>query len=87
MDKIMHLVREEEAGFRIDKVLTAIDEEWSRTNVQQWIKDGHVLVNGTQVKANYKCENNDKIIINIPDPIPLNVEPEEMDLEIFLRGS
>ena len=42
-------------GVRIDKALSTLNEEWSRTQVQQWIKDECDLVNGTAVKANYKC--------------------------------
>ncbi|MCU9593158.1 RluA family pseudouridine synthase [Caldibacillus thermolactis] len=82
MEKVYHLVSEEEAGIRIDKLITTLDEEWSRTQVQEWIKQENVLVNGNKVKANYKCEPNDKIVINVPEPVPLNIEPEEMDLDI-----
>lgn len=87
MEKVYHLVSEEEAGTRIDKLLTTVDEEWSRTQIQEWIKSEHVLVNGKKVKANYKCEVNDKIIVNIPEPVPLNIEAEEMDLDIVYEDS
>lgn len=87
MEKVYHLVSEEEAGIRIDKLLTTVDEEWSRTQIQEWIKSEHVLVNGKKVKANYKCEVNDKIIVNIPEPVPLNIEAEEMDLDIVYEDS
>ncbi|NCU16213.1 RluA family pseudouridine synthase [Pallidibacillus pasinlerensis] len=87
MEKVYHLVSEEEAGIRIDKLLTTVDEEWSRTQIQEWIKSEHVLVNGKKVKTNYKCEVNDKIIVNIPEPVPLNIEAEEMDLDIVYEDS
>jgi 23S rRNA pseudouridine1911/1915/1917 synthase len=83
MDKVEHLVSERESGERIDKLIAALDEEWSRSQVQQWIKDGLVLVNGEHVKANYKCQADDEISISIPDPEFLDVEPEEMDLDIY----
>ncbi|MDQ0412576.1 RluA family pseudouridine synthase [Mesobacillus stamsii] len=83
MEKMVHIIREEQAGDRIDKIISTLDPEWSRSQVQQWIKDGSVLVNGTQVKTNYKGSLNDSIEIIIPEPEILDVIPEEMNLEIF----
>lgn len=83
MEKMEHIILEEQKGDRIDKAVSTLDSEWSRTQVQQWIKEGNVLVNGTPVKSNYKCSINDKIEIFIPDPEVLDVLPEEMDLDIY----
>jgi 23S rRNA pseudouridine1911/1915/1917 synthase len=83
MEKMEHIILEEQKGDRIDKAVSTLDSEWSRTQVQQWIKDGNVLVNGKPVKTNYKCAVNDKIDIMIPDPEALDVLPEEMDLDIY----
>jgi 23S rRNA pseudouridine1911/1915/1917 synthase len=80
-----HTILEQQKGDRIDKVISTLDEEWSRTQVQQWIKDGNVLVNGQKIKTNYKCSLNDEIEISIPDPELLDVIPEEMDLEIYFE--
>lgn len=83
MRKVEHTVLEEEKLERIDKVISSLNAEWSRTQVQQWIKDGLVLVNGQAVKTNYKCNFNDEIEISIPEPEVLDVIPEEMDLDIY----
>lgn len=85
MEKMDHTILEEQKGDRIDKVVSSLDREWSRTQVQQWIKDGHVLVNGQKVKTNYKCSHGDSIEIMIPDPEELDVIPEEMDLDIYFE--
>jgi 23S rRNA pseudouridine1911/1915/1917 synthase len=85
MEKMEHTILKEQKGDRIDKVISLMDEEWSRTQVQQWIKDGNVLVNGQKVKTNYKCSLNDQIDITIPDPEDLDVIPEELDLEIYFE--
>ena len=82
MEKMEHIILEDQKGDRIDKAVSSLDEEWSRTQVQQWIKDGQVLVNGKSVKTNYKCSLNDKIEISIREPEILDVLPEEMDLDI-----
>jgi 23S rRNA pseudouridine1911/1915/1917 synthase len=85
MEKMEHIILEDQKGDRIDKVISVLDPEWSRTQVQQWIKDGHAIVNGQKVKTNYKCALNDKIEISIPEPEDLDVEPEAMDLDIYFE--
>lgn len=83
MEKMEHIIPDDQTGERIDKVLSALNSEWSRTQVQQWIKEGHVLVNGQKPKTNYKCSINDRIEITIPEPEELDVVPEDMDLDIY----
>jgi 23S rRNA pseudouridine1911/1915/1917 synthase len=83
MEKMEHLIPEDQAGVRIDKVLSVLNKEWSRTQVQQWIKEGNILVNDQKTKTNYKCLPNDRIEITIPDPEELDVVPEKMDLDIY----
>jgi 23S rRNA pseudouridine1911/1915/1917 synthase len=85
MEKMEHTILEDQKGDRIDKVISTLDEEWSRTQVQQWIKDGDILVNGQKVKTNYKCALNDQIEIIIPVPEVLDAIPEEMDLDIYFE--
>ena len=87
MEKMEHIISEEQAGDRIDKVVSTLDPEWSRSQVQHWIKDGNVLVNGASIKTNYKCSLNDKLEIIIPEPEALDVIAEEMDLEIFYEDA
>ncbi|MDD9270052.1 RluA family pseudouridine synthase [Paenibacillus sp. GCM10023248] len=81
------------AGERIDKFITeALEEDVSRTLVQQWVKDGHVQVNGKGIKPNYKLAEQDVITLQIPDPqgvellaenIPLNVVYEDADVIVI----
>jgi 23S rRNA pseudouridine1911/1915/1917 synthase len=87
MEKMEHTISEIQAGDRIDKAISTLNPEWSRSQVQHWIKDGNVLVNGATVKTNYKCSLNDSLEITIPDPEDLDVVPEQMDLEIFYEDS
>lgn len=83
MELVKIHVEESFANERIDKMLSTYHEDWSRTQVQQWIKDGFVLVNDQKVKGNYKCQLHDLITVSIPAPESLDVEPEEMDLNIY----
>lgn len=80
-------VAEEQKNERIDKFVAGINNEWSRTQVQQWIKDDVVTVNGKAVKGNYKVKENDKITVTIPEPEELDIQPEDMSLEIYYEDA
>ncbi len=83
MNIVVYNVEEKHKGVRIDKFISTVNEEMSRTQVQQLIKEGHVKVNGQPVKTNYKCQLEDEVSVTIPEPIELNIEAEEMDLDIY----
>lgn len=83
MEVIELTIDEQYQSERLDKVLSTINSEWSRTQVQQWIKDEVVKVNGAAVKGNYKCKAADHVVIEIPEPQALDVLPEEMNLDIY----
>jgi 23S rRNA pseudouridine1911/1915/1917 synthase len=87
MEKVIQTINEEHKGERLDKVLSSVNNEWSRSQVQLWMQEGNVVVNGQKVKSSYKCSVGDVIEISIPDPEELDVVPEPMDLEIFYEDS
>ncbi|MFK4424336.1 MULTISPECIES: RluA family pseudouridine synthase [Bacillus] len=80
-------VAEEQKSERIDKFVAEINSEWSRSQVQQWIKDAVVTVNGKSVKGNYKVKVNDEITVTIPEPEELDIQPEDMNLEVYYEDA
>ncbi|MBE7119231.1 RluA family pseudouridine synthase [Bacillus cereus] len=80
-------VAEEQKSERIDKFVAEINSEWSRSQVQQWIKDAVVTVNGKSVKGNYKVKGNDEITVTIPEPEELDIQPEDMNLEVYYEDA
>ncbi|MBU9720422.1 MULTISPECIES: RluA family pseudouridine synthase [Bacillaceae] len=82
-----YTLKTEEKGIRIDKYITDQFPQWSRSLIQQWIKDGNVMVNGENVRNNYKIAIGDEIEITEPELEPLNVEPEELNLDIVFEDS
>ncbi|MCF6094759.1 RluA family pseudouridine synthase [Microaerobacter geothermalis] len=74
---------EGDGGERIDKFLSQQEEVWSRSQIQQWIKDGLVTVNGNRVKSNYRVEEEDEIILMVPPPKELLINPEPLPLDIY----
>ncbi|MDA1964559.1 RluA family pseudouridine synthase [Bacillus cereus] len=77
----------EQKNERIDKFVAGINNEWSRTQVQQWIKDDVVTVNGKAVKGNYKVKEEDEITVTIPEPEELDIQPEDLNLEIYYEDA
>ena len=79
-------------GQRIDQVAALIWNEFSREKLKQWLKDGHLLVNGNTVKPKYKCEGNELLTLDVelevqtkslPENIPLNVVYEDDDIIVI----
>ena len=87
METMEYSIQSENSGERIDKVLSALNEEWSRSQIQNWITSGAVKVNGDPVKRNYKVGSGDSITIEIPEAEELDVEPEPMDLDIYYEDA
>lgn len=70
-------------GERLDKYLSILYPEQSRSFFQKLIKDGHVLVNDTPEKANYHLRVEDLISVTIPDAVETPILPENIPLDIL----
>lgn len=82
------IVEPADAGERIDKFLTSVQEEgWSRSQLQGWLKDGLVAVNGKAVKGNYRLKEDDEIMLRVPPARELDIAAEPMDLDIVYEDS
>ncbi|MFD2612830.1 RluA family pseudouridine synthase [Paenibacillus gansuensis] len=80
--------QEQDAGERIDKFVTeSLEEDVSRSQVQLWIKDGHVKVNGKEVKPNYKIAPGDNIELDMPEPAAVEIVPEDIPLEVVYEDA
>lgn len=71
------------SGQRIDKVLPELNSEWSRTQIQDWIKLSLVTVNGKVVKSNYKVKLNDQINVTEKEVVETDIKPENLNLDIY----
>lgn len=67
---------------RLDKVLTTIFPQYSRSQIQQLLEQGNILVNETLQKGKYKVKEGDKISLTEPAIKELAVEPENIALDI-----
>ncbi|WP_082311164.1 RluA family pseudouridine synthase [Paenibacillus sp. FJAT-27812] len=79
----------EQSGERVDKFVTdSIDDAAvSRTQVQEWIKAGAVLVDGKVAKANVKVMEGNQVVLTIPEPEEAAIIAENIPLEVVYEDS
>ncbi len=82
METIEKIVEENYCNTRLDKFLAIILPDLTRTRLQQFIKEGHVLVNSKQEKNSYKVQTDDLIEIELPEDKALEILPENIPLDI-----
>jgi 23S rRNA pseudouridine1911/1915/1917 synthase len=76
-------VAAEEAGARLDAFLAARVEGVSRSILKRAIDDGDVLVGGRVAKPSLKLKGGEHVEVELPAPLPSEVEPEEIPLDIL----
>lgn len=81
-DALIITVPPEGDGARIDKLISEYDHGISRSAAAKIIEEGGVTVNFKPVSKNYKCKENDKIVIQIPEAKPLEAMPQNIPLDI-----
>ena len=69
-------------GLRLDKALTILLEDVSRSKIQSHLENGLILVNGKVEKSSYKLCENDVIEIEEFKSENLDVNPEDIPLDI-----
>lgn len=91
------VVQSEEAGQRLDRYLVVALAEPSRSQIQQFIVEGTVQVNGRSSKPGYVLRTGDEIQINqvtslgrssqvIARPLPLDIIYEDGDLLVINKA-
>ena len=85
-------IKKEEQNIRLDKIISELEQDISRTAIQRMIDEGNILVNERKVKTSYKVAEGDLITILdeepketdlVPQDIPLNIIYEDDDILII----
>jgi len=85
-------VPEELAGRRLDQVLAELFADFSRSRLQQWVKEGQVSVDGKQLRPRDKLFGGERIVLTVqlsaesafePEPIPLDIVYEDEALLVI----
>lgn len=76
-------VGEEYNGTRIDKYLSEVLSELSRSYIQKLIEEGNILATGKPVKANIKVKTGQAVTLYLPEPKEAEIVPEDLPLTIL----
>ncbi len=69
-------------GARLDQAAAALFPAYSRGRLQQWIKDGGLLVNGRQLRGKDRINAGDALVLETELAVEETHEPEAVDLDI-----
>lgn len=83
MEKDVFIVDEKDQGTRIDKYLSEVFVDKSRSFIQGLIEKDGIKVNGKIPKSNYKLKAFDEIEVIFKEPEVLMVDAEEIPLDIL----
>jgi 23S rRNA pseudouridine1911/1915/1917 synthase len=79
-------------GSRLDQALAELFPDFSRSRLQQWVKDGSVLVDGKVLRSKDKLLGGESIEIDVqleaettftPEPIPLDIVYQDESLLVI----
>ena len=76
------IITSDDQGQRLDALLTTKVDDISRTDIQNRLKSGHILVNQKQVKPNYKVKTGDEIEFFEREDVESDIVPENLHLDI-----
>lgn len=75
-----YIINLDTQNIRLDKVITILNPELSRSMIQKMLEDGNILVNGKIEKASYKTKFNDKI--QVEEVVAKEIELKAQDIPI-----
>ena len=76
-------ITKNEENIRIDKLISDLEKDISRTAIKRMIEQGSILVNQRQVKTSYKVASEDTITINEEEPREADLLPQDIPLKII----
>lgn len=84
MNRFELITESDDVGVRIDKWLTEQTQvDLTRSAAAKLIESGNVSVLGRTVQKSYKLSFGDIITVDVPDPVDLKIEPQDIPLDII----
>ena len=71
----------------MDRFLQENLPAYSRTRLQDWVRNGHVRVGGKAQKPSYVLRGGETMEVEPAEPTPLRAEPEAIPLEILYEDA
>lgn len=80
-------IDEDSNGQRLDKIISSVLSEYSRSFVQTLFSNGLVLCNKKEASKSLKPKYGDTVEFTVPEPREISLEPENIPLEIMYEDS
>ncbi|HEY9148589.1 MAG TPA: 23S rRNA pseudouridine(1911/1915/1917) synthase RluD [Gammaproteobacteria bacterium] len=75
------------AGRRLDQVLAELFPDYSRSRLQQWVKEGDVTVDGKRLRPRDKLLGGEQIALTVRLEPDTTFEPEPIELDIVYEDA
>src|SRR5690349_19827085 len=88
MEPIILKLSPVDCGIRLDKVISGLVPQFSRSRIQQWIDAGHVMVDGKTARSKMTSFGDETVVLS-PQPAPEDeaFKPESMALNIVYEDA
>ena len=80
--QIISIVPPEMAHQRLDQIIASLCPQYSRSQIQKWIKAGQIRVNHKELKPKERLIGGEEIIIQTTLTVQTHDEPESIDFEV-----
>lgn len=87
METIELTIPADVGGQRIDKAVSVLVPDLSRSAVQGLLETGDVLLNGLVPLKKAVVREGDRVTVNVPDPVTLSVEPQQIPLDVIYEDN
>ena len=76
-------INEETKNIRLDKILSRLDDDLSRTMIQRLLEDKKILVNGKVEKASYKTKVGDILEVEEIEAKEIELKAQDIPLDVI----
>ncbi len=83
MNRVVLTVPDEAEGERADQFLSESIDYMTRSAVAKLISDGAATIGGAAIKKSRPLRADEELVLEIPDAVPLDVEPENIPLDVY----
>jgi 23S rRNA pseudouridine1911/1915/1917 synthase len=73
------------SGVRLDRFLAERMPGQSRSQIQNWIRQGHATVDGAAVKTGHRVREGERVTLELPPPPEPGLFPEAIPLDILFE--
>ncbi len=80
-------VPEDSAGTRLDRFLTSVVADHSRSQIQRLIENAAVKVDGRTAKSNLAVKTGQTVVLDAPEPVAAALQPEALDVTIVYQDA